>query len=125
MDLVFVIRDPFTKMESRSKWYIIISSTIALIPNEIRDFAKNVNTDRTDADLLVVIVAYPCMVVLAIISCLYAWINLRKPGVSAELRGMVVKRHISFMFVSVLVNYYLFEANLVAFMGLTREEITS
>ena len=53
--------------------------------------------------MVVIVVIY---IVVAILSIYYAFKHLSKPGMSSEARGMITRRHISFILANVLCQMY-------------------
>ena len=98
LDLIWTLRDPFTKPESRYTLYIALVLTLPLVPFFFRH----------DVDIyqLVVLVYFLVYILIAFYSSIVAFVELRKPGMSSAARKMIINRHISYMVVNILCQSY-------------------
>ena len=105
LDLILTFRSPFMKPESRYPLYITSSVMLSLFPGVIRSMglAKSSNQFAYGWIIITFFIAYLC---IAFFSIYYAWRHLNRPGMSSEARGMIARRHISYIFMNVLCQSY-------------------
>ena len=81
---------------------------------------------RTDSLFLnkfvngIFVYCYGTFIVNSFCSLIFMWSKLSKPGISSEVRSLVLKRHVSTLFVCGICNLYIFSES----MWLTKNDMT-
>jgi hypothetical protein len=110
-----MIRQPFKDKEISMKFYIGFSFLLSILPAII--VTKQVDTAIKQAVLGTYlnpvlwgfwsfIVMYAIAILFAVYSSLYAYFKLRRPGISSEVRTLVLKRHVIAIILYNLCNLY-------------------
>jgi hypothetical protein len=58
---------------------------------------------------------YSAIVVISVLSTVFAWRKLSKPGISAEIRSCIFYRHILAIVLYLVLNFYIYISSIVAF----------
>lgn len=110
IDLILMLAMPFEKKEPRIKKYFIGSFIAACLMGILKLFINNAT-----AYLWlnwIEMFAYFTFVVFAIGSSVYAIQKLRQPGVSKEVRFLIVRRHVIFIAFYLLSNVFFVMSNI-------------
>ena len=105
LDLILTFRSPFKKPESRYPMYWVVSSLISLVPAIIRVYCMK----QYQNEYLygwIICDTFLVYLVIAIWSIYYAFKHLSRPGMSSTARGMITRRHISYIVVNILCQTY-------------------
>ena len=106
VDLILMIKHPFVSKSKRIIRYHIVTYAVASIA-----VAENLRYDvySNDQSFLTTtqIIAFLSFFFMGIFSSLFALNRLCKPGVSREVRILILKRHISYIFAFFACNLYL------------------
>ena len=93
IDLVLMVRHPFDKKESRVPLYVGISILVsAILTNLVVLNGRNQVVARIGSVLSVIVIL--TYFVVFVFSLIYTWRKLRGPGMSEQVRSLVLKRHI-------------------------------
>ena len=104
LDLILTFRSPFKKPESRYAAYLVTSVVVSILPAVIRTIFMTHSEQYLYG--WIIVVTFFIYIVVAILSIYYAFKHLSKPGMSSEARGMITRRHISFILANVLCQMY-------------------
>ena len=108
VDLILMLRYPFDKKESRMKFYWIISLILSItLTLTAICFDNEAVISFAVYGTLAVLVAYFCILIFSVI---FACRKLSGPGMSKEVRGLLLKRYILAAFLYLIANIYLFAA---------------
>ena len=124
VDLLITLMKPFYLKERLLKFYLLISVLVALFMQVLmlpQWHAKNANIQYVAVTLLWLIVIFYIGIVF--FSIIYACIKLSKPGISSEVRKLVLLRHVITMLTFLVVNFYKFFGACIAFMPRWNGEI--
>ena len=105
VDLYLGMRDPFKKSGSRVQTYVITSFVVSLTLAMVLPF-------WADIMLWFYVVIGSVYAILAVLTTLYIIVRLYKSGLSAQVRSLILRRHLFWITVFCLSNSYI--ANLVA-----------
>ena len=106
LDLILVITNPFNGMEKRLKFYLIFSAIPSLLWSFISINAFGWGDVYFYIGRYAAIGSIGFFWMIAIISIFYGLIKLCRPGISYEIRSIVLKRHILTICVYILCNIY-------------------
>ena len=109
VDLILMIKHPFVSKSKRITRYHIVSYTYALLTTLEKFYFEQAEYKVLFGDYLSImqILAYVGFLVMGISSSVFAVVRLCKPGVSRELRVLILKRHVSYIICYALCNLYL------------------
>ena len=110
IDIILIIRYPFQTPNSRFTYYLLVSLLVsgiwssALVHNYHFVEREGLYHIFNKISIMLVLVF---QILIGIFSIIFALIKLCKPGISQELRHIVVKRHIVTVKIFILSNMYL------------------
>lgn len=107
LDLVLMIKYPFVNKESRMKYYISGAFSIAFFFGIMNVFYLNHGVTKKWPYVLY-IVWFSFFLLLAGYSTIYAACKLMRPGISAQVRSLILKRHILCIMLFMIANSYIF-----------------
>ena len=100
-DLVKCLHDPMRNPEGRYPLYgffiLVMSTAIALV--------RGISWIQSIYSTMILIL-FLCYLVIAICSIIFAFRFVSKPGISEEARKLIVRIHISYIFVNVICQMY-------------------
>ena len=108
IDLILLVRYPFDKKDGRNKIYVSVSVFISLF------YTSGLGFSSSPEDLFYIIIVWMGIVILCcyflvfLFSIVYTCKKLSGPGMSKEVRNLVLKRHILTTLLYLLSNTYLF-----------------
>lgn len=105
-DLILMIKYPFKDKDSRLKIYIVFSFFVSVIVSTYLVIQGDLTNKMTGFRTF--IYAYVTLILYAISSTYYAYNKLSKPGISGEIRSLVLKRHVVAVTAYIVCNSYVF-----------------
>ena len=116
LDMILMVRDPFTKSESRMPIYITIVCLGNLVIAPLLAFNQGSEiVFKIGIWMFTVITTF--YVVIFFFSAVYAWMKLGGPGMNKEVRLLVMKRHIITGLFFTFSNTYLVWTNIWTVLG--------
>ena len=117
IDLVKTVKYPFSMKDSRLRKYLIISFASGLLSGFERFYSIEYIKGHGEEDDIqrLVSILVTCLSELAlfaifsvagIFSCVYAYLRLNKPGVSQEVRQLILRRHITYIIFYMFCNLF-------------------
>ena len=107
IDLILMVRYPFTKKEPRVRLYLL-GSLLVSIPTSF----FNVNFEDNDKSLyrgaFCTVTMFSIFIIAFLVSTIYTCGKLRGPGMSKQVRGLVLNRHVATMIVYAVCNIYIY-----------------
>lgn len=100
VDLYLGMRDPFKKSGSRVQTYVITSFVVSLTLAMVLPF-------WADIMLWFCVVIGSVYAILAVLTTLYIIVRLYKSGLSAQVRSLILRRHLFWITVFCLSNSYI------------------
>jgi hypothetical protein len=100
VDLYLGMRDPFKKSGSRVQTYVITSFVVSLTLAMVLPF-------WADIMLWFYVVIGSVYAILAVLTTLYIIVRLYKSGLSAQVRSLILRRHLFWITVFCLSNSYI------------------
>ena len=106
LELILIITYPFAQTNNRLVIYLLYSTASSIVIASIGQYGsmQSILITLGRIYLVVIVVIFWAISVLSII---YAIIKLCRPGISQELRILVVKRHIVTVITFVISNLYI------------------
>ena len=104
VDLMIVLSNPFKPVENRTSIYLTVSTmaTVAIyFISYIAVMHEDLDPNAIDVEYVLVFVPVVVFCLAAVISSVYAIYKLRSPGISNEVRKLVLRRH----YITVLFNF--------------------
>ena len=105
-DLILMIKHPFDSKASRIAKYHISSYTIGIIAGLEKVFFPEALGGQSYLGWTQLI-SFICFMIMGLFSSFWACSKLSKPGISREVRMLVLKRHVSYIICYFLCNLYL------------------
>lgn len=105
-DLILMIKYPFKDKDSRLKIYITFSIFLSAFVSVFLVLQGDLTTNMNGFSFF--IYAYVTLILYAMISTYYAYHKLSKPGISGEIRTLVLKRHVVAVTAYIICNSYVF-----------------
>ena len=106
-DLILMIKHPFDSKSSRILKYHIWSYTIAIIAGLEKEVFFPENRGVESYLGWTQFLSFICFMIMGLFSSFWACSKLSKPGISREVRMLVLKRHVSYIICYFLCNLYL------------------
>lgn len=103
VDLILMIKHPFKMKEPRMKFYIAFSVTVSLSVAILFLSTQNI---KNSFQFVVFVVSFLGFLIAAIWSSIFSWKRLTLPGMSAEVRSLILKRHVASIAVYFICNLY-------------------
>ena len=99
IDLVLTMRNPFKNPSVRAYWYYSISVTYALIGTLL---IANVDYQPTASMTIYVTLSTKFIFFATVIpSLMFTFFRLRQPGLSKQYRKLLIKRHVTYVLLTV------------------------
>ena len=110
IDLVLMIKFPFNSKDKRMTRYIVVSMISAVLVSSflVHSIVENFSING----FIVFVSGYCFLIVIGIYSSTYAYKKLSKPGISSEIRSLVLKRHIIAVSLYIILNLYVFASGI-------------
>jgi len=105
IDLVLVVRNPFSSHEKRTSWYVVLSVFCGVLTAILKVISSRKQAFR-DGLAFLEIFEFGTLIILAVVSILIAGYRLLQPGVKREIRSLIIKRHILYICVFLVCNMY-------------------
>lgn len=106
LDLVLMIKYPFVNKKSRMKYYLLGSFVVAFFFGLMNvNYLNSEYTSRWPSILF--IIWFVIFILLACYSTVYAACKIMRPGISAQVRSLILKRHILTIVVYMITNIYI------------------
>ena len=112
IDLVLMVKNPFTKQSSRMTCYLYGS----IIGGSLVTLGEVFSLHREIASEIIELTAYSIFILTALFSSVTACRMLTKPGVSIELRKLMMSRHMAYTILYATCNLFVAVRN-VLFLG--------
>lgn len=106
-DLILMIKHPFVSKSKRIIRYHIVTYTVSLLAVAEKLNGEILSTGDGLTLTLVQVLAFMAFVFMGLFSSLFALNRLCKPGISREVRVLILKRHISYILAYFACNFYL------------------
>jgi hypothetical protein len=106
LDLVLMIKYPFNDKESRLKYYIWSSFSVAFFIGVANVVYLNAGESKR-WPYIIYIGWFTFFLAMAIYSTIYAGCKLIRPGISGQVRTLILKRHFLCIFFFMISNVYL------------------
>jgi len=103
VDLILMIKHPFRQKEPRMKFYIWFSLAVSFVFATFFLFKPDVYNSY---EFFTFIFSFLGFFIAAIWSSIFSWRRLTMPGMSNEVRSLILKRHVASIFVYFLCNLY-------------------
>ena len=103
IDMVLMIKNPFTKQMTRMKPYLFFSFVGAVVAVAIQLLAKENDKVNQSIELFVFII----FATAGVISTFTAFQMVRKPGVSIEVRKLILSRHVGYTVLYLICNLFI------------------
>ena len=107
VDLILMVRYPFNNKESRIYLYLGVSLLISIITGIFAVFVAY-NLVLLWVGALIQIIVTSLFVISFIGSICYTYSKLRGPGMSKQVRNLVLNRHVATMLIYLICNTYIF-----------------
>ena len=108
IDLFLMIRYPFSKKDSRMTLYLIISFIMSVISAYFGLNGDAGNEIQLKITMWMIDLTFLVYFLCFLSTTIYAWIKLSGPGMSKEVRMLVIKRHVLTGILYSLCNVYSF-----------------
>lgn len=92
LDLIKMISRPFDSNEARVNKYLFWSYTIAITLSVLQTFFTEIYLQIFA--FLFARALFAAYIIVSVVSVIYAWIKLSKPGVQSKIRHQILRRHI-------------------------------
>lgn len=112
-DLILMIKYPFKDKQSRMKKYLALSITASIVVASIVTNVTIRSYYETTWPFRFFIWGYSAIVVISVLSTIFAWKKLSKPGISAEIRTCIFYRHILAIVLYLVLNLYIYMSSIV------------
>jgi hypothetical protein len=106
IDLVLMIKYPFENKETRMNYYIFGSITVAFFFGIMN--VMYLNTEESKKWPYIMYIAwFSLFLFLAAYSTIYAACKLMRPGISGQVRTLILKRHLLCILLFMVANIYI------------------
>ena len=107
IDLVIVVRNPFSSHKSRTWYYYVVTAIISVMTACLK-LLSTLQADRFTYGLAYLeIIEYIVFLIFSIASIVIAAYRLLQPGVKKQLRTLIIKRHLLYIFTFLVCNMYI------------------
>jgi len=97
MDLYLTVKSPFYPKERRLKWYVICSLVMTTPISIFEGYKYSKNIEGYKAEEATILSSFMFFVIVASITAVFAAKRILKPGISPQVRNMVIQRHIKYI----------------------------
>jgi hypothetical protein len=104
LDLILMIKYPFAKKEKFMTWYLVVSTVLSLLI-AVRLRVEIVGKVFISSNILFLI-SYFVFCMAGVTSSIFAYKFFSRPGMSREVKSLVLKRHISCIVFFFVMNQY-------------------
>lgn len=103
VDLILMIKHPFKMKEPRMKFYVAFTTTTSFA---VAVLFLATEKFHNSYQFIVFVVSFMGFLGAAIWSVIFSWQRLTLPGMSAEVRSLILKRHVASIAVYFICNLY-------------------
>ena len=107
IDLILMVRYPFDKKENRVIVYLVVSGVISVLI-AFGTVIFTLSPALVGTGILLQAIVTSVFVITFVTSVCYTCSKLSGPGMSKEVRGLVLNRHIATMVIYLVCNLYVF-----------------
>lgn len=104
LDLILMIKYPFAKKAQFMNWYLSVSTILSLLvavrPSWVFGRSVYIKTN------VILLISYAIFIVAGVVSSIFAYNFFSRPGMSREVKDLIMKRHISCIVFFFVVNQY-------------------
>jgi len=109
VDLILMIKHPFKQKEPRMKIYIWISVSVSWVLAFFYLFKPDTFNSYEFFSFIAIYVGF---LIAAVWSSLFSWKRLTLPGMSSEVRSLILKRHLASIAVYFICNLYVLASSI-------------
>ena len=109
VDLILMIKHPFKQKEPRMKLYVWFTVSVSFGFATFFLFKPDFHNSYEFVAFISIFVGF---FIAAVWSCIFSWRRLTLPGMSSEVRSLILKRHVASIFVYFICNLYVLASSI-------------